>query len=53
MTINSANLIIDPKTGQPFKKLRVKITASFNNGCRIALQESVIDNVFVSVVDQD
>ena len=53
VTINSANLIIDPKTGQPFKKLRVKITASFNNGCRIALQESVIDNVFVSVVDQD
>ena len=53
VTINSANLIIDPTTGQPFKKLRVKITASFNNGVRIALQESEIDNVFVNVVDRD
>jgi len=53
VTRNEANLIIDPTTGQPFKKLRVKITASFNNGVRIALQESVIDNVFVNVVDLD
>lgn len=43
------NLIID-KNGKPYKKLRIKITASFNNTCRIALDESVIDNVFVNVV---
>lgn len=48
----SKNLIIDPNTNQPYKKLRVKITASFNNTCRIALHESEIDNVFVSVKDR-
>ena len=51
--IENKNLIINPQTGQPYKKLRVKITASFNNTCRIALDESVIDNVFVNVVDLD
>lgn len=53
VTRNDKNLIIDPATGRPYKKLRVKITASFNNGVRIALQESVIDNVFVNVTGLD
>ena len=53
LTMLQTNLIIDPDTNQPYKKLRVKITASFNDTCRIALHESVIDNVFVSVVDRD
>ncbi|MBR3017951.1 MAG: hypothetical protein IKH57_12900 [Clostridia bacterium] len=46
------NLIVDAN-GKPYKKLRVKITASFNNTSRIAFHESVIDNVFVNVVDLD
>ena len=46
-------LLIDPRTNQPYKKLRVKITASFNDTCRIAFHESEIDNVFVNVVDRD
>ena len=50
---SSKNLIIDPRTDQPYKKLRVKITASFNDTCRIAFHESVIDNVFVNVADKD
>ena len=53
VTAESKNLIIDPATGQPYKKLRVKITASFNNTSRIAFHESVLDNVFVSVLDKD
>lgn len=47
------DLLIDPKTGRPYKKLRVKITASFNDTCRIAFPESTVDNVFVNVVDRD
>ncbi len=47
------NVIINKDTGKPYKKLRIKITASFNNTCRIALDESVIDNVFVNVVGSD
>ena len=53
LNASQKNLIIDPATGQPYKKLRIKITASFNNTCRIAFHESEIDNVFVSVVDRD
>ena len=52
ISISNSNLIINKDTGKPYKKLRVKITASFNNTCRIALDESVIDNVFVNVVRQ-
>lgn len=50
VTTPSTNVIINKDTGKPYKKLRIKITASFNNTCRIALDESVIDNVFVNVV---
>ncbi len=53
LNASTKNLIIDPRTNQPYKKLRIKITASFNDSCRIALHESEIDNVFVSVLDRD
>ena len=46
------NLIMD-ENGKPYRKLRIKITASFNNTSRIALHESALDNVFVSVLDLD
>ncbi|MBR5109196.1 MAG: hypothetical protein IK099_03290 [Clostridia bacterium] len=52
VTAGTGNLIM-AADGRPCQKLRVKITASFNNTSRIALHESVIDNVFVSVVDKD
>ena len=53
LNASQKNLIIDPKTGQPYKKLRIKITASFNDTSRIAFHESVVDNVFVNVVNKD
>ena len=53
LNASQRNLIIDPATDQPYKKLRIKITASFNDTCRIAFHESEIDNVFVRVTDRD
>ena len=49
----NTNYIIDPETGLPYEKLRVKITAAFTDTSRIAFHTSTVDNAFVAVYDLD